>query len=244
MQSLRPVLASLALSTLIAAAHGQASPPAAAASAAHDPALVERAQKEGDKVFKWIILADKPRKAEAKAPPPAAPAPAPAPRAVARVKDEGITERVTPIQPAAAATASAKAPAPAPAAVAVTSPAAAASSAAPAEPASQLALAPATTAAVKAPPPPEPEEEEDLPLELVKQVNPEFPATVMQRLEKGSVRVRFEVQADGSVKGTEVLRTSSNRLNEPAQRAIGQWQFKPLKHVQYGIVELAFNINE
>ena len=66
----------------------------------------------------------------------------------------------------------------------------------------------------------------------------------MRRLGKGSVQVRFEVQPDGSVKDTEVVKTSHHRLNEAAQQAVAQWRFMPLKHVQYGMVELAFNLDE
>jgi len=236
------------------AAQAQAQAPAPTANP-NDPAAAERAHREGDKVFKWILIhADKPRRADAKgaegkapeakaagdkpAATAAAPA-APAPRPVARVKDEGITERVTPMQ-VAAVPARTDAPAAAPASAAPTgstlgSPAAPASSGG-----TTLALAAPGGAPI---PDPEPEpEDDDVPLTLVRQVDPEFPGAAMRRLQKGMVRVRFEVKPDGSVKETEVLKSSSASLNQAAQQAVAQWRFMPLKHVQYGIVELAFNL--
>jgi TonB family protein len=230
------------------AAHAQA--PAPTPNPA-DPALAERAQREGDKVFKWILIhSDKPRRsADAK---PAAPAPAPATaaaaapaKAVARAKDEGIVERVTPLSPAAATAGALAAATPANGAAgggaAASAAGGAAAAAAPAPADTTVALAAPTAAAVPMPVP-EPEPEEDLPLMLVRQVEPEFPVSVLRRIQKGSVHVRFEVQPDGTVKQTEVLKTSNARLNQAAQEAVAQWRFMPLKHTQFGVVELAFNM--
>jgi protein TonB len=215
------------------ASHAQSAAPAAAET--HD-AAVARAQRETDKLFKWIIQADKPKRAaETKAPAPtAAAAPAPAPtKVVVRAKGEGITEKVEPILPKApvtqapdgAAVAKAAAPTPAPGAIAL--------------------AAPSTANTSKVPDPePEPEADPDLPLILVHQVDPEVPATVMRRVEKGSVLVHFEVQPDGSVRQAEVLKTSSRYLNPAALEAVAQWRFQPLKHAQGGSVQLVFNFEQ
>ncbi|MED5619179.1 energy transducer TonB [Ideonella sp. BN130291] len=226
------------------AAHAQA--PAPIPNPA-DPALAERAQREGDKVFKWILIhADKPRRSADAKPAAAAAAPATPAKAVARVKDEGIVERVTPVAPTAKAPAAASPSAnaaPTAAAAPAAGGAATAAAAAPASTDTTLALAaPAAASATVALPVPEPEPEEDLPLMLVHQVEPEFPVSVLRRIQKGSVHVRFEVQPDGTVKQTEVLKTSSARLNQAAQEAVAQWRFMPLKHTQFGVVELAFNM--
>lgn len=249
--SLRVVVAAVALACSALAVRPSLAQSAQASSAA------AKAEQEGDKVFKWIIMhADKPRRtAEAKP----APAPAPAPRAVARVKDEGITERVSPITPPAPRTAAAsptKTPAAAVAAVpalvtdtvAKTAPPApqpAVTGGAPANDA--LALAPATTTPQPAPPAPaasEPEEPEEEPLILVKSVDPEFPRSRLSPLGKGTVQVRFEVMPDGKVQNVEVVKSNEPRYNRSATEAVAQWQFKPVHHTQYGAVEMVFNPDE
>ena len=65
----------------------------------------------------------------------------------------------------------------------------------------------------------------------------------MRMLHKGSVQVRFEVQPDGTVARTEVVRTTSARLNRAAVDAVAQWRFQPLRHAQTGIVDLGFNLD-
>lgn len=210
-------------------------------------AAAERAQREADKVYKWILIhADKPKR-PADGKPAQAAAPAPAPKPVARAKGEGITERVTPLEPSpavakAASGSTAKQPAsasPATDLAAVAAPASTHTAPAadgPAAPASSLALAAPTAEA------PKPEPEDDTPLVLVHQVDPDFPAAIVRRLQKGSVQVRFEVQPDGSVKQPEVVKSSHARLNPAAVEAVAQWKFQPLRHTQYGIVELVFDI--
>jgi TonB family protein len=226
---------------------------------ASDTAALERAKRDADKVFKWIMIhSDKPRRsaatsasADAKATAPQAP-PAPAtatvaavPRAAAKAKveDSGIVERVIPLTTAVAAQAPRPQIAPlaaAPAASVAAVPAQLGASDA------AFALATASAAAGRTMPlpgAPEPEDEdEDQPLVLVKQVEPEFSTNVMRKLLKGAVQVRFEVKPDGEVGQTEVVKTSSARLNDAAMRAVAQWKFHPLKKAQHGIVELAFNL--
>lgn len=252
-QSLAPSRSSRAVLGAAVAFAALAWATASAQSAPANPneaAAAERAQQEADKVFKWILIhADKP-----KAKPPAAPA-RPAIAAVAaasrpsvHAKDDGITEKVEPVVPAAApslAAAAPKAPAPAPATETASKSelrptVAAAPELRPASAASD-AVAMAAPTGAKPAPPPEPEEE-DAPLVLVHQVDPDFPPSVVRRLEKGSVQVRFEVLPDGSVSAPEVVKTSNARLNVAATEAVAKWRFKPIKHLQNGIVELAFDI--
>ena len=88
-----------------------------------------------------------------------------------------------------------------------------------------------------------PEEDYEEPLVLAKQIDPEFPGTLMRALRKGSVQVKFTVQPDGSVGPVEVVKTSSVRLNNAATAAVAQWRFMPIRHPQAGIVELGFNLD-
>jgi len=201
-----------------------------AAQAANQAAPSERAQRDADKVFQWIkIHSDKPRRVrdEKEAKPAAAPPPAavatPAPRPAARPAPDPAAQRA-----AAATTASLPNPEPAsPAAVEAVPTSAVVAKAAPAAP---------TPA-----PPLEPEGED--PLVFVRQVEPEFPGHAMRMLGKGSVQVRFEVKPDGTVGRTEVVKSTSARLNQAAVAAVAQWRFMPVRHAQTGIVDLGFNLD-
>lgn len=217
---------------------------------------LERAKRDADKVFRWIMIhADKPRKTASEAKPASG---APAPTAA-------TTGQASPAQPRSTASSSrpkdksddnagsekVNAPSQATGVAGGTVPALATATAASASgsslpasapAASQMALAAPSQAASVPVPPPEEEDDDDLPLVLVKQVEPDFPPSVMRRLYKGSVQVRFEVQPDGTVGQTEVVKTSSVRLNEAALDAVAKWRFQPLKRAQYGVVELAFNL--
>ena len=75
---------------------------------------------------------------------------------------------------------------------------------------------------------------------LLSSVEPEFPARLVRTLGKGSVVVRFEVQSDGSVASTAVVKTSHKGLNEAAQAAVAAWRFKPVGEPASGITELRF----
>lgn len=195
----------------------------AAQAPASQPAPSERAQRDADKVFQWIkIHSDKPRRVrdekEAKPAPAAAVAATPAPRPAARPAPE----------PRAVATTAAPLPNPEPVAPAAVE-------------AALISAAVAKAAAAAVPPAPEPEEDD--PLVFVHQVEPEFSRMAMRFLNKGSVQVRFEVKPDGTVGRTEVVKSSSTRLNQAAIAAVAQWRFQPLRHAQTGIVDLGFNLD-
>jgi TonB family protein len=213
-------------------AFAQAAAPAPSASNAD---ANERASREGDKVFKWILMhSDKPRKPVKEAAPPAKEAPA------REAKSPAPAEPA----PKTAATRAADKPAPQAAApVAAASPAAKpAASAAPVPfepPATQTAALAKSTAGA----PPPPEDEGDEPLVLKSQVDPEFPGALVRNLRKGTVQVKFSVQPDGKVEGVEVVKTTNARLNQAAMNAVQQWRFQPLRHAQMGIVELGFNLD-
>lgn len=217
----------LRLISLIAAALGSsadsgaqsAAPAASGASAELTPA--ERAKRDGDKVFHWILIhGDKPRKAAASRddkPPTRAKLPA---RTAARSEE--------PVPVAAAAPAVIEA---------VASPAPAASAAAPAAELPAPAPEPAV-ATVAAPSAEEPATE---PLTPLAQPEPRFPANLLRTLRSGQVQVRFTVLPDGSVAEPVVVASSNSRLNPSALAAVAQWRFAPVHKPQQGIVDLGFN---
>ncbi|SHN14870.1 TonB family protein [Rhizobacter sp. OV335] len=243
-------------------AHAQA---ASAPAGKEDAAPSERAKREAENVFRWIMIhSDKPRKTRddkpaAAAPAPVANAPRPAPAARVAKVGEGSAEG------------SVVAPAPAPAARTAAAPAAVATpAAAAAVPVSNVdneaarmtnsaaALARGNGSGSTGPgghtampdaaaPPvlataPEPEAEQET-LVMVSQVEPQFPRAVMLDLRRGTVRVRFDVMPDGSVSAPNVVSTTNVRLNRAALAAVGQWKFQPVREAQEGVVELGFNLD-
>jgi len=223
---------------------GQAASPEAAASGA---SAQERASREGDKVFKWILMnADKPRKTRDAAKDAASPAAAvasPPPGAPRETRAEAAKPAAPP--PATTTPRADKATAAVPARPPVSEPSPPASelAARPAQSPASGALAALTPPAAKRAPEPPPEDDSDDPLVLKHQVDPEFPGGLMRNLRKGTVQVKFTVQPDGSVAGTEVVKTSHARLNQAALSAVQQWRFQPIRHAQLGIVELGFNLD-
>ena len=75
----------------------------------------------------------------------------------------------------------------------------------------------------------------------VKSVQPEFPIAVVQRIHKGHVEVRFEVDSGGTVVDATVVASSSPRLNIAAVEAIMQWRFKPTPASHTALVDLVFD---
>lgn len=67
----------------------------------------------------------------------------------------------------------------------------------------------------------------DIKLEFVKKTVPTYPAELRVAAITGSVRVSFNVHADGSVKDVKVLQSSEPAFADAALRAVRQWRFKP-----------------
>lgn len=87
------------------------------------------------------------------------------------------------------------------------------------------------------------DEPDDQPLALVKAEEPEFSATAMRKLRKGTVQVRFEVQADGSVANVAVVQTSHRSLNQAALDAVAAWRFQPVRNPRSAVVDLGFDLD-
>jgi TonB family protein len=235
---------------LVAAGSSLTSLPALAQASSPSPsegAPSERAKRDADKVFHWIMIqGDRTRKSpaagakdtkDAKDDRPAAkPVRVAAPEAApARAKPDAAVAAAVPAHPKPAGKpAEGLAAAPAPTASAI----AAGDAASPKPDDARLARveqAPrAAPAAVS----------DDAPQGLVAlaQPAPQFPASVMRTLRRGTVQVRFDVLTDGSVANVEVLKTTNARLNTAALEAVGQWRFKPVSKVQTGAVEVGFDL--
>lgn len=232
--------------------------PTPAATGELSPA--ERAKRDADKVFHWIMIhSDKPRKAKPEGKTDAHPEakrddrPAVAPTALRPSRPEGGAAPAAPAnaavaaapkdgehrksdvaaQPVAANAGDAKA-----ASVATAAPTGA--PAAVDAVATQLASIPPSAAASE---PASDDDDDATALVPVKQEAPEFPGGLMRQLRKGLVQVRFDVLPDGSVSKTEVVKTSNRRLNEIAMATVGQWRFQPLHKPKTATVELGFNLD-
>jgi TonB family protein len=198
----------------------------------------EQARREGEKVFKWILInGNQPKRpAQSSAAEPAAPAAKRSANAPTDKPPEPARATPSPERRARAATAAASA------SRGLSSEETATASVpwdpAPAAPAP--VPVPESNAALQTPVEP-PEDER---LVLVSQVEPEFPVLVIKRLQKGSVLISFEVQVDGTVKDPAVVKSTHPRLNAAAVAAVAQWKFKPLSRAQSTSVELSFDIGQ
>ncbi|MEP7101495.1 MAG: TonB family protein [Burkholderiales bacterium] len=230
------------------AALAQAAAAASAPSAEMTPA--ERAQRDADKVFKWILIhSDKPRKpvAAREDKPVATPAHArPATRsadsaqATPHTLSSAPTPSPTPETPAAVPRVAAVQTPPLRASEAPAAPVVAAVARPVAEslavPVSSPGPSTRTPAAVAA-------EALDETLTPTLRADPQFPPNLLRTLRKGEVQVRFTVLPDGSVAEPEVVTSSNARLNQAALTAVAQWRFAPLHKAKSGTVALGFDLD-
>ena len=61
------------------------------------------------------------------------------------------------------------------------------------------------------------------------QIPPDYPATMRQNGEKGSVMVQFDVDTSGRVVRAEAVRYTHREFVDPAVRAVLKWHFEPGK---------------
>lgn len=214
------------------ATQAQSATPVAAPAADMTPA--ERAQRDADNVYRWILIhADKPRKSGPARDEKAAGVPArakPAVRAADPVTAAGGNATVEPV--------------PVPSAVAQAPVAAAALPvAATASPSPEVVAAAVSVSQPPAAPTVAEAERLDEPLTPVFRADPQFPPILLRTLRKGEVQVRFTVLPDGSVAEPAVVTTSNPRLNPSALAAVALWRFAPLRKAQSGVVDLGFNLD-
>jgi TonB family protein len=237
-----PLLMLVAL--LTGSAHAQPAPVGSASAAAGDLTANERAQRDADKVFKWILIhSDKPRKLPpAREEKPVVTAPARPKPALSRTGEVAAP----PARAAAPKTLVAGAVPPSVAASASLGSESALRSSAGAEPAAATPAANPTggsaglaskAAAAESKP------DADEPLTTLLRADPQFPPNVMRTLRTGRVQVRFTVVPDGSVSQRAVVTSTNSRLNEAALAAVARWRFTPLRHAQEAVVELGFDLD-
>jgi TonB family protein len=229
-------------------AHAQPAPSSAASAASGELTANERAQRDADKVFKWILIhSDKPRKqppVREEKPVAVAPArPKPAPTRTAEAPAPATRATVPSASPkalvaGAATTPTAGAPAPGSETVLKALTEAELAAATPiANPTGGGVGLTAKAAAAEAKP------DADEPLTAVLRADPQFPPALMRTLRTGRVQVRFTVVPDGSVGQRAVVTTTNSRLNEAALAAVAKWRFTPLRHAQEAAVELGFDLD-
>jgi len=221
-------------------ASAQTAKPSASVASAAELTPAERAKRDGDQVFHWILIhSDKPRKpvaAKDEKPAVAVTHVKPAARTAARA------DELAPAVPVASSAASAV-PAHAAAAVAAAAPEArpAADAGTTSGTAASAAVKLATASMTTPAPPAAVEDEAPESLKPLSQTEPKFPINLIRSLRTGQVQVKFTVLPDGSVAEPEVLSSSNPRLNPPALAAVAQWRFAPLRKPQHGVVDLGFN---
>ena len=201
--------------------------PASAASAS-DLTPAERAKRDADKVFKWILIhADKPRE-----PDPG--------RDGKREggRDEKPLAAIRAMPAARAAEASPPAASPALAAVENEPDAARVARLAPvAVIENSLAVVEACAVLSNATPTPAVVAAESIEETLTPlfRAEPEFSTNLLRTLRKGAVQLRFTVLPDGSVTDPAVVTSTHARLNPSAPAAIAQWRFSPLRKPLAGL---------
>lgn len=232
-------VACAAVAALLSTAPAQAQP--APAGAVSTPAAEmtpnERAQRDADKVFKWILIhSDKPRRANStREEKPAA--------ASARVKPAARVAEPAPAvvaAPALAETTTAPAPALAESPPTVAIPAVQETPPPQAAPSAAIEIARAPVTLTQPVPV---VDDRDEPLRLLQRTEPKFPSGLLRTLGKGDVQVGFTVLPDGSVTAPAVLKTSDARLRPAALAAVAQWRFEPLRKAQSGVVDLVFDLD-
>lgn len=186
---------------------------------------MERSKRQSENVYRFIKqFADAPRRSDTAAARPktelSAPAPTPARRPDTQSLATPAPSTPSPLPDAA------------PVSTASTEPVATALAASPA-PSSATPVATAASAPAV--------EEEDDELQLVEQVQPQFPRGLQGAAESGKVTVAFTVQPDGRVTDTSVVTASHRRFGKPARDAVAQWRFAPIKEARSVQVEIAFN---
>lgn len=208
----------------------------------------ERAKRDADKVYQWIRFNADAAAAKAGKPPAANSKPAAPNAATAAAVPSSTKPRpaapapVTPTDaPVTASTAASEA------ATATLMPALAASAAAP-TPELLASLAPspaaipvaATPLPIEAKPSAPQQEQPPAGLQLLERIEPEFPTNLLREGRGGSVLVRLQVEANGLVSGTEVLRSSNRRLVPAVLQAVARWRFAPSSRAQSAEVEFGF----
>jgi TonB family protein len=79
------------------------------------------------------------------------------------------------------------------------------------------------------------------PLIPIKQDGPVLPAALQQDPPLGTVKVAFEVKADGSTTDVKILQSTNRRLNGPALAAVQGWRFQPIEEARPVEIDFVFS---
>jgi protein TonB len=195
--------------------------PAAAQTNPVDNAPSEAARRAALSPFRFILQnASAPRRAAepkpARAPAAAAePKPAPRPEPVQQASVQPPPQAPLPVEAASAALAPASAPSPEPAAVASVS----------RQPAAE----------------PPPVRREIIPVETDQ---PHLSPALLREEPKGTVRVEFDINYDGSVGEVKVVSSTNRSLNKPTVEAVKAWKFQPVDEVLTVQTEVVYNLDK
>ena len=187
---------------------------ARAQAPAADQEAMARAKRAADSPMRWIKLQADNAKAAPAPPAPAKPAAASPKRAVSAAKpNPPATQGST--ATAAGATPSAAEAVPPP--VASNPPASAAAQADAGLPRAQEIV-------------------------TLERVDPQWGDALMQSLRKGRVVVSFEVNAEGQLSRSQVVSSSSSRLDAVALAVLRQWRFQPMDMARSATAEFGFDL--
>ena len=168
----------------------------------------------------------------------AAPVAAAAPAPVTAVAAPAASKRASPPVPAAVP---ATAPALAKAAEPVPAPAAAPAPAALPAAVQVAAAAPSAIAQTAPPPAPAPVAVARKELIAISQDPPSVSNALLAEIQRGSVKLRFDVNPDGSTSAVQVAHSSHRKLNSAAVAAVSKWRFQPIEATRTVEIDMAFS---
>lgn len=211
------VLAGTMLLAGVHTASAQTSTPPANNSTDNAPS--EAARRAAASPYRFILQnATAPRKAAAPAAPAATAVAAPAP------VSEPRRPAPAPVQQAAAQPSAPRAPAPVEAAPA------------PAPAPQPEAVAAASRKPVEPPPP----RREIIPVQTDE---PRLPPALLRENPKGTVKVHFDIQPNGSVSEVKVLASTNRQLDKPTISAIQNWKFQPVDEILTVETEIVYKFD-
>jgi TonB family protein len=190
---------------------------ASAQSSGSADAPSEAARRAAASPYRFILQSSTaPRK-------PAAPAPAAAPAPVAESKKAAPPPvQQASVQPTATQQASAPAAAPAPV---------------PAPAAPEPAVASLSRQATEPPP----VRREIIP---IRTDEPRLSPALLREEPKGTVKIHFDINYDGSVGDVKVISSSNRALNKPTVEAVQGWKFQPVDEVLTVETEVVYNFDK
>lgn len=79
------------------------------------------------------------------------------------------------------------------------------------------------------------------PLVPIQQDGPILPPALQRDPPLGTVKVAFEVRADGTTSDVKVVQSTNRRLNAPALAAVQGWRFQPIDEARSLEIDFVFS---